>query len=131
MAPPTLSIQSLSAIRLLFGTSCLVIPSLTTEMFLLTPVTGASILFLRLVGARELILGTFLWTADTSNLRRQSLLASIAADSIDVLSTVVGFFEGNLEQGAAALAGGVALFGVGLGLVGLRSLGGIRGKEKI
>lgn len=123
MAPPTMSLQTLSAIRLLLGASCLAIPSLTSKFFRLTPVTGASILFIRIVGARELILGTLLWTANTSSQRRQSILASLVADSVDILSIGVGLLEGSLEQSAAPVGAVGALVGVVLGLVGLRSLG--------
>lgn len=76
-------------------------------------------------------MGTFLWTADTSTSRRQSLLISLVADSVDILSTGVGVLEGNLELYPAALAAGAALVGVGLGLLGWRGLGGLEGKEKI
>lgn len=124
MAPPTVNLQALSAVHLLLGASCLATPILTTRLFRLTPVTGASILLCRLVGARELILGTLLWTAETRISQRQSVLASLVADGVDLLSIGVGLLEGSLEQSSAAVGAGGAVVGVLLGLVGLRSLRG-------
>jgi hypothetical protein len=130
------SILSLS--RFAVGTSCLIFPATAFTAFLLPP-PGSHTTIARLFGARDAVLGAYLWYASrtshgvisTSPVKavdidrekrkwrlKEALLLGIIVDSIDVMSSAACVLEGNLEPRQWPLIGGGAVLFVFLAWIG-------------
>jgi hypothetical protein len=117
-------IKTLSVLRIIFGTACVIAPQTSCEIFYYPVPTAFSILP-RLFGIRDLVLGALLVTAEDKSIpsggRRElkrTLWANIAADSMDVISIILSLAQGNLGRlPAAALGGGAGIFLIIEGMV--------------
>lgn len=131
-----IAIKVLALARMGLGLGLLSVPATVTRLCLL-PVVESDSLIYRVAGSRDLALGGLLWFAsasgqqassgsgevpkDSSVSLRQALIAGVVADSLDFVSTVLCFADGNLASEPAVLfAVGSAAF-LGFGLIGLRS----------
>lgn len=118
------TIKTVSVLRIIFGAACVIAPQLTFEIFFYPVPTAFSILP-RLFGIRELLLGALLFSAEDRNIpsggRREitrTLWANIAADSVDLISIMLSFAQGNLGRlPAVALGGGAGILLIVEGMV--------------
>ncbi|POY71848.1 hypothetical protein BMF94_5209 [Rhodotorula taiwanensis] len=133
-------VATLSILHITVGASALVAPSFTAAFFGLVPEPG-SILVTRLFGSRDLALGLALYRAFRSTSSRPrppvaspgvrvprilseaqkgALWIANLVNGIDVLSSLVCYFEGNIGVAGLLWGGPGAAFLLGLGLLGLR-----------
>ena len=116
MPSASLTVKTLSILKVGFGISCLAAPTLVSKVFM---IPGGNILF-RLVGSRDLVVGGLLWTSNSAEEKKRALMINALIDGIDIVSCGVCLLEGSMDLvPAAAAAGGAALF-LGLALLGLR-----------
>jgi hypothetical protein len=122
----------LSLSRFSVGAFSLIFPATACTTFLL-PQPGSLTTMARLFGARDAVLGAYLWyasrssaeagsptsSAKTGEIKREkrkwrlkeALLLGAVIDSLDVISSTACVLEGNLEPGQWPLiGGGAALF---------------------
>jgi Ca2+/Na+ antiporter len=122
----------LSLSRFSVGAFSLIFPATACTTFLLPP-PGSHTTIARLFGARDAVLGAYLWyasraspeaasstsSAKTGEIKREkrkwrlkeALLLGAVIDSLDVISSTACVLEGNLEPGQWPLiGGGAALF---------------------
>ncbi|EHN12727.1 hypothetical protein PAI11_04210 [Patulibacter medicamentivorans] len=116
MAP----IKILQGIRLAVGVGAWAAPNLTGKLFGLDPEANPQAAYpTRLFGVRDAVLGVGTLATRDPAARRLWLQLGIVTDAVDVASAALGGREGSLPKQAAALAGGVAVAAVGLGVAAL------------
>ena len=123
--------------RALVGALCTLCPSVAAKVFRLD-IPDSALLPIAMFGAREITLGVLTALANRSaaaassstaevvraekaSLRRV-VLANIATDSLDFVSSVVALASGSVGMDVFGLFGGGALFCVLVGTVGVRGL---------
>lgn len=124
-----LSLTLVAIARIIPGISSIISPSFIAYAFSLPYHPSASSLSYRWAGSRELVLGGWLWLANTSYPEQLSSVLVVGAivDAIDLGSTFACILlEGNLNPWALTIvAGGAAWFF----LVELWTLSGLSKKE--
>ncbi len=115
--------KALSISHTLVGLSAVIAPFLTQATFRLNPAPSSAFIG-RLFGSRDILMGAAVWFARPGDELRRTLFIVNAINTIDVVSSLVCLWEGNLSVEGAALGGGGAAVLLTLGLVGLRSAGG-------
>lgn len=139
-----LAVKTLASTRMLVGAGCLLIPAISSRFFGIG-LEAPSRIFARLFGIRDLVLGAYLLTSYIeytssgsgsaialtpaagqsywlSRELRRALCIGLICDSVDVCSSILCIWEGNLSGRAIPLIGGGAAAFASLGVVGLRSL---------
>ena len=122
------AIKALSYMRIATGAACLIAPQFTCALFRYNIPAGSALL-VRMVGARDGVLGELLLTAEDKNApdegRREmsrAIWTGIAADAIDIGSLAYAVAKGHAAKSTGALFGAGAVVFIGLGAMGLRGL---------
>lgn len=122
------AIKALSYVRIATGVACLVAPQFTCALFKYNVPVGSALL-VRMVGARDGVLGELLLTAEDKNApdegrqeMRRAIWTGIAADAIDIGSLAYAVAKGHAPKPTGALFGAGAVVFIGLGALGLRGL---------
>lgn len=122
------AIRALSYARIATGAACLVAPQLTCALFKYNVPVGSALL-VRMVGARDGVLGELLLTAEDKDApdggrreMKRAIWAGIAADAIDMGSLAYAVAKGHVGKPVGGLFGAGAVVFVGLGAWGLRGL---------
>ncbi|OSS54676.1 hypothetical protein B5807_01027 [Epicoccum nigrum] len=122
------AINTLSYLRIATGAACLVTPQFTCALFKWNVPVGSTLL-VRMVGARDGVLGGLLLTAEDKNApdggRRElkrAIWANMAADTIDIGSLVYAVAKGHVGKSTGWLFGAGAVVSMGLSAWGLRGL---------
>lgn len=117
--------KTLAISHMVVGVASLVGPLATADLFGIAPARSTS-LITRLFGSRDLVLGwSILYTARdvTAGGQKLALMAANAINAIDVLSSIVDYYQGTIGQKALALGAGGAFFLFSLGYLSYRSQG--------
>ncbi|KAF2628759.1 hypothetical protein BU25DRAFT_31760 [Macroventuria anomochaeta] len=124
------AIKALSYVRIAGGAACLVAPQFACALFQYNVPVGSALL-VRMVGARDGVLGGLLLTAEDKKAHdggrremRRGLWTGIAADAIDIGSLAYAVAKGHVGQPTGGLFGAGAVVFIGLGAWGLRGLRG-------
>ncbi|KAJ4991999.1 hypothetical protein SVAN01_02594 [Stagonosporopsis vannaccii] len=122
------AIKALSYMRIATGAAVLVAPQFTCALFKYNVPVGSALL-VRMVGARDGVLGELLLTAEDKNAPdggrreiRRALWTGIAADAIDIGSLAYAVAKGHVGKPTGGLFGAGAVVFIGLGALGLRGL---------
>ncbi|KAF3008452.1 hypothetical protein E8E13_003799 [Curvularia kusanoi] len=122
------TIKTLAYMRIATGAACLVAPQFTCALFKLNIPVGSTLL-VRMIGARDGVLGELLLTAEDRNAPdggkrelRRAIWAGMAADAIDVGSLVYAVAKGHVGKPTGGLFGAGAIVFMGLGAWGLKDL---------
>lgn len=127
-ASTTYAIKALSYMRIATGAACLIAPQLTCALFKYNVPIGSALL-VRMVGARDGVMGELLLTAEDKNARdggrremRRAIWTGMAADAIDIGSLAYAVAKGHAAKSTGGLFGAGAVVFIGLGAWGLRGL---------
>lgn len=122
------AIKTLSWARIATGVACLAAPRFTCALFKWN-IPAESSLLVRMVGARDAVLGELLITAEDKHAHdggqrelRRALWTNMAADVVDVGSVVYAVAMGHVGRATGGLFGAGAVAFIGLGAWGLRGL---------
>ncbi|ORY08447.1 hypothetical protein BCR34DRAFT_603533 [Clohesyomyces aquaticus] len=127
---PTASgaIKALAILRGAIGVGCLIAPHWSCALFRY-PIPASGAVITRLLGAREIVLGELLFTAEDKTSHdggrreiRRALWANMASDGIDVFSILFGVATGTMGKVPGSLLAGGAIAFLGLGALGMRGL---------
>lgn len=122
------AVKTLAYMRIATGAACLVAPQFTCALFRLNIPVGSALL-VRMIGARDGVLGELLLTAEDRNAPdggrrelRRAIWAGMAADAIDIGSLVYAVAKGHVGKPTGGLFGAGAIVFMGLGAWGLKDL---------
>jgi hypothetical protein len=122
------AIKALSYFRIATGAACLIAPQFTCALFRYNVPVGSALL-VRMVGARDAVLGELLLTAEDRSApdggrreMRRAIWTGIAADAVDIGSLAYAVAKGHAGKPTGALFGAGAVVFMGLGAMGLRGL---------
>lgn len=122
------AIKTLSYMRIAAGAACLIAPQFTCALFKYNVPVGSALL-VRMVGARDGVLGELLLTAQDKDASdggrremRRAIWTGMAADAIDIGSLVYAVAKGHALKSSGGLFGAGAVVFMGLGAWGLRGL---------
>jgi hypothetical protein len=127
-ASTTYAIKALSYMRIATGAACLVAPQFTCALFRYNVPVGSALL-VRMVGARDGVMGELLLTAQDKDApdggrreMRRAIWTGMAADAIDIGSLAYAVSKGHALKSTGGLFGAGAVVFMGLGAWGLRGL---------
>jgi hypothetical protein len=122
------TIKALGYARIGLGAASLLAPRFTCGLFKLI-ISNETGTVARLFGVRGVVLGELLITADDKTLLgggrrelRRLLRANMGCDMIDICSIAFAVASGHMDRLPGALLAGCAAMGVGMGLLGLKTV---------
>lgn len=120
--------KALSYMRIATGAACLIAPQLTCALFKYNVPIGSA-LIVRMGGARDIVMGELLLTAEDKNApdggrreMKRAIWTGLAADAMDVGSLVYAVAKGHVGRPTGGIFGFGAVVFMGLGAWGLRGL---------
>lgn len=127
-ASTSYAIKALAYMRIATGAASLIAPQFTCALFKYNVPIGSALL-VRMVGAREGVLGELLLTAQDKDApdggrreMRRAIWTGLAVDAIDIGSLVYAVVKGHALKSTGGLFGAGAVVFMGLGAWGLRGL---------
>ena len=87
-----LAINTLALGRIAFGVSSIIAPAFTFGLFRF-PIPATLMALPRMFGVRELMVGEFLWAAESKRETRKAVLMGMGVDAVDFASVAYGVSE--------------------------------------